>query len=318
LDLGGFLAVYGTAIDGNPLSLNPGYSIGGPAPANDPIAGNSAGLVSLPQGLSGSHNKYEGDTSPTRGDQYLVGNSYLLQVNQFQQYYDALPGNLGSDAQYEAIFPFRKARFQDSVNRNPYFFFPQFAGVLVAPAGYSFPKAMMANHSEEFVNGNLDKETFKSFFAITGKSGSFKYNAGYERIPENWYRRPIGDDFSIPDFLVDVLDYGAQDPQLLIPGGNTGTTNSYTPVNLTALTKGVYNGADIAKGNNLECLVYQTIQTETPDILKNEFTNLVTALAPLNSLLNKQISALGCPKLQGIDNSQYSKYPGYTKSGGAV
>ena len=42
---------------------------------------------------------------------------------------------------------------------------------------------MMANHSAQYPDGYLDKETFKSFFAITGQSGSFQYQAGHERIP---------------------------------------------------------------------------------------------------------------------------------------
>ena len=99
--------------------------------------------------------------------------------------------------QYTALFPFRQARFNDSISKNPYFFFPQFAGVLVAPAGYAFPPAMMANHSAQYPQGYLDKETFKSFFAVTGKSGAFKYTPGYERIPDNWYKRPVGDEYTI-------------------------------------------------------------------------------------------------------------------------
>ena len=66
LDLGGFLAIYGTVFDGNILSLTPGYSIGGPA-VSEAILG---GLLKTPTGLSGSHNNYEADTSPTRGDLY--------------------------------------------------------------------------------------------------------------------------------------------------------------------------------------------------------------------------------------------------------
>ena len=69
LDLGEFLAIYGTLFDGNALSLRPGYSIGGPAPL-DAILGGT-GLLGTPPGLSGSHNNYEADTSPTRGDLYL-------------------------------------------------------------------------------------------------------------------------------------------------------------------------------------------------------------------------------------------------------
>lgn len=72
LDLATFLAVYETVFDGNPLSLDPGYSIGGPTADSSNILGNLFGSVGAPQGLSGSHNKYEADTSPTRGDLYQM------------------------------------------------------------------------------------------------------------------------------------------------------------------------------------------------------------------------------------------------------
>lgn len=58
-DIASILAVYGAVFTGNLVS----WSIGGP------VAGLTvAGLLGEPQGISGSHNKYEGDVSPTRGD----------------------------------------------------------------------------------------------------------------------------------------------------------------------------------------------------------------------------------------------------------
>ena len=69
IDLGTFLAVYGTAFDGDSLSADPGYSIGGPATSDGIL---TSGLLGTPSGLSGSHNNYEADTSPTRGDLYVV------------------------------------------------------------------------------------------------------------------------------------------------------------------------------------------------------------------------------------------------------
>jgi hypothetical protein len=62
VDLATFLAIYGAIFDGDLTS----YSIGGPLPS----LLNLGGLLGAPQGLSGSHNKYEGDVSPTRGDLY--------------------------------------------------------------------------------------------------------------------------------------------------------------------------------------------------------------------------------------------------------
>lgn len=58
-DLGSFLSIYGAVMDGDLTS----WSIGGP-PSGSSLIG--------PQGISGSHNKYESDVSPTRGDLYEV------------------------------------------------------------------------------------------------------------------------------------------------------------------------------------------------------------------------------------------------------
>ena len=56
-DLGTFLAIVGTVLDGDSVSLDPGYSIGGPT-TSESILG--LGLLGTPSGLSGSHNNYEG------------------------------------------------------------------------------------------------------------------------------------------------------------------------------------------------------------------------------------------------------------------
>jgi hypothetical protein len=60
-ELSGFLAAYAIAFDGDPLTQS--WSIGGPP----------GGVLSNPQGISWSHNKYEGDTSIGRCDAYLNG-----------------------------------------------------------------------------------------------------------------------------------------------------------------------------------------------------------------------------------------------------
>ncbi|KAL8808640.1 MAG: hypothetical protein Q9200_004169 [Gallowayella weberi] len=250
LDLGGFLAAYGTVFDGDALSLTPGYSIGGPA---------------TPQ-------------------------------------------------QYSALFKFRQSRFNYSIETNPYFFFPQFAGVLVTPAGYIFPPALMSNKSAKYPEGYLDKETFKSFFAITGERGNFKYQPGYERIPDNWYKRAIGHEFTIVDFVLAVLEFGLHDPRLLSVGGNTGTPNSFTGINVTALTKGVFNGATLAQGNNLQCFIFQLIQAEAPSVLTGLYEDLTKALQPLVDSIQGSLKGLECPQLVGLDQSQYEKYPGWKKN----
>lgn len=62
-DLAAGLAIYSAAFDGN-LGT---FSIGGPSYS---LLGLD--LLGTPKGLSGSHNVFEGDNSPTRGDLYVT------------------------------------------------------------------------------------------------------------------------------------------------------------------------------------------------------------------------------------------------------
>lgn len=118
-DLGGFLALYGAIIDGNGLE----WSIGGPSSQLPNLS-----LLSTPQGISGSHNKYESDVSPTRPDLYEHGNDYKVVVSQFQQLFDTQPDASTANYDLSVLTPFRAARFQQSISNNPYFFNGPFSG----------------------------------------------------------------------------------------------------------------------------------------------------------------------------------------------
>lgn len=54
------------------------------------------------------------------------------------------------------------------------------------PAAYNFVINFMSNHSKEEPSGYLDGYNFKTFFGVTGEPGSFKWNRGQERVPDNW------------------------------------------------------------------------------------------------------------------------------------
>lgn len=114
-DLGGFLGVYGAIFDGNLRS----YSIGF-ASAQLPVI---SGMLGTPQGLGGSHNKYENDASPIRGDLYTYGNSYLNQVSLFNEFIQKKAGVAEDEVNYDipTIIQFRKERFDNSIAENPYF-----------------------------------------------------------------------------------------------------------------------------------------------------------------------------------------------------
>lgn len=88
---------------------------------------------------------------------------------------------------------------------------------------------------------------------------------------------------------------------------NTGKTNSFTGVDVSDLTGGVYNSKTLAKKNNFACLAYQFAAQAQPDIATN-------ALGKITSAVGKLTSALACPQLKKIDDAQLKKFPGYTKA----
>jgi hypothetical protein len=114
--------------------------------------------------------------------------------------------------------------------------------------------------------------------------------------------------------VLDILKFGIQDPRLLSVGGNTGTTNSFTGVDLGALTKGVFDASTLTQGNNLACLVFQVVQAEAPNFLTSLYSDVTKALQPLTQNISSILDGLSCPQLNGIDTSQYTKFPGYNKA----
>jgi len=293
--LAGFLAIYGGVIDGDGFAWSmagtPSLAQGGPTGV-------------LGHGLTGSHNKYEGDGSPTRPDLYEAGNDYETVASQFQDLINQSPGG---EVTMDSLTAFRSYRIDQQISRNPYYFYGPFSGVLVQPAAYTFIYRFMANHSAERPKGRLDYATIQSWFGIEGTNGNYKAVQGAERIPDNWYRRSLATPYEVTYFLGDVVAAAALHPKFLSVGGNTGTTNSFTGVDLANLTGGLFNLQTLAQGNNLGCFVYQLAAQAKPDFLAGPLTKLQDVVGGL-------VKPLGCPQLQKIDNSQLEKYPGYKKN----
>lgn len=323
LDLGAFLAVYGAVIDGNGaawvsnsysnnprvLNFNPSQSIGGPSSQLGGLS--SIGLLGTPQGISGSHNKYESDASPTRPDLYQYKNDYKLILSQFEELFNMQPDASTANYDLNVLADFRASRFQESISNNPNFFNGPFTGVVVQPAAYTFIYRFMSNKSAEYPEGILNQEVLKSFFSITGEPGNFQWNEGYEAIPDNWYKRAIGDEYTIQFFQLDLLAASLKYPQFLDIGGNTGKVNTFTGVNVQDLTGGVYNLQTLAEGDNAICLGFQFAQQAAPDLLKGGVLgDVVGALGTLNAAFQKALAALSCPSLQKIDMNQFAQFPG--------
>ncbi|KAK1230007.1 hypothetical protein PQX77_006918 [Marasmius sp. AFHP31] len=301
-DLGTFLAIYGSLMTGDLAT----FSIGGPPPIG-PILGH-------PLGLSGSHNKYETDSSTTRGDLYETGDNVNLNMTQFISLFDKQAGKPDSEVNYDVplLTQFRNERFHESIHSNPYFFNGAFSGIAAQPAAYLFIQRLMANRSAEHPEGILDRNILKSFFAVSGDTPSdFVYQEGWERIPENWYKRPVGDDYGIAPYVVDAVTAALEYPIFLSFGGNLGTVDSFTGVAPEDLTGGVLNAETLLEGDNLLCfMVEAAAQAVTPDILKGVVGDVVGALRRLRSPLEGR----SCPALKEFNTQLWEKFPGYTRS----
>jgi len=120
----------------------------------------------------------------------------------------------------------------------------------------------MGNKTEEYPQGVLNGDILKTFYGITGEDGNFKYNRGHERIPDNWYTRNADDAYSILYLSVDDLEMVLQHPDLDSVGGNTGTVDTFTGVDIANLTGGVLNTATLLEDNNLFCFAMVMIEIQ--------------------------------------------------------
>ena len=112
-----------------------------------------------PQGLIGSHNFIEADSSNTRDDLYVTGNSHTLNMDKFMAWY-----NMSTDGTFDMDLMAKRAkiRFDESVQTNPDFYYGPVTGLIARNAGYMFSGRLFRNHSRETPEGVLSK------FALSG------------------------------------------------------------------------------------------------------------------------------------------------------
>lgn len=157
-DLAAFLAAVAILISGDIPSGQ--WSIGAGFPSTIPL------LLSDPKGLTGTHNKYEGDSSIVRGDAYLNGGN----VGVFQwRSWNNLMSLMEDDDNLTLDKTIQQSQFVTdySVNNNPHYFAGPFSG-LVAPAAHNFVINFMSNHTAETPGGTLNRDILSTFFAVTG------------------------------------------------------------------------------------------------------------------------------------------------------
>ncbi|KAJ4332398.1 hypothetical protein N0V87_008394 [Didymella glomerata] len=305
LELSAFLSVYSGVMAGDVTSV----SIGG-KPKSGLLGGltSSLGLLGEPQGLGNSHNRFECDASPTRADLYKTGDPNSLNIAQFEQLLAMPKGPNGYDI--TVMQTFRGARFNNSIATNGHFFSGPFTHLAVEAAAHYFTYRFFANYSAEYPDGYLDEETLKSFEGVTGERGSLQWKAGRERIPRNWHRRPLDNDYGLLSLNSDALVNIENHPYLVAIGGNTGEPNTFTGVNIADLTGGVFDAETLFQGNNLMCFAFQVVSLGSPDILRGLLGNVALAVQKLTAALDPLIDALGCPELTKYDKALLENFPG--------
>ncbi|SMR45843.1 unnamed protein product [Zymoseptoria tritici ST99CH_3D1] len=271
-DLSGFLTVLGGTLDGNGLV----WSIGGPSKAAPPLLP----ILGTPQGISGSHNNYESDVSPGRGDLYQYGNDFTLQMSQYQELYDMAKAN-GGNIDLPLLTDFRSKRFDQSIANNP--------------------------------QGLMNTDILNSFFGVEEVDGKLQKNPGHEKFPENWYKRAIGDEYSIPFLQADTALAAQKYPKFLNVGGNTGKVNTFTGVDASDISGGVYNTRTLGEGNNAMCFATQFLAQAMPDMIKcsGVLNDVLGAMSQFTQSLNGAFGALNCPQIEKLDKSQFDQFPGY-------
>ncbi|KAJ4002762.1 hypothetical protein NW752_009414 [Fusarium irregulare] len=297
IDVATVLGTLGTVYVGNPLSLKPGFSIGGAPKGSDNILGNLAGLLGKPRGLDASHNVIEGDGSNTRNDLYVTGDPSTMDLDLFQSFYDMASEDGTYD--FDTFMERASNRFHESIATNPQFYYGPLTGMVIRNAAYFFTSRMMSNHTKGSDEDIMDRETLKTFFAVKEEGGKLTYKRGWERIPNNWYRRSV--DYGFASAIADVVKLITAYPELSSIGGNAGKVNTYASVDISNITGGVMNVPEMLKGNNLLCFAFEAVKTASPNALSSLFAIIATPLKLVTDTLDTALLDLvSCPTFKEL------------------
>lgn len=172
----------------------------------------------------------------------------------------------------------------------------------------------MSNHTADIPGGYLDGNQFKQFFGITGTSPNFKWLKGQERIPENWYRRPSNNQYSVAgiggDLAINWLAY----PDSFRLGGNVNGVNTYAGIKLDDLTGGAFQFTDLLdqSGGNGACFFAAIVQAGLPDFASLPLQSITAITSLINSAVKPITGDLSCPAIGKYDQTLFNKYPGHS------
>jgi len=105
----------------------------------------------------------------------------------------------------------------------------------------------------------------------------------------------------LADLLLDLVNWARTYPEILNIGGNTGTVNSFTGLDLSNVTSGVYNIDTLLEGNNLLCFAFEVVKFVAPGSLSSIFETIDVPLQLLTDALAQPILDLDCPALDDLE-----------------
>lgn len=260
----------------------------------------------------------------------------------FQDIHDRADGNevisLGLLADQAA------RRWSYSIAHNPHFYYGPVSGMVSRNAGYLFLGRLLSNHTKQHPEGILTQATLRKFFAVQEDSkGELQYREGHESIPENWYRTKT--EYGLAALNADIVSWVLKHPELgryvfsttktsALPlklilgpsiGGNTGTLNSFSGLNLQDITSGVLNASSLSEGNNLLCFVFEVLKTFLPNSLSPLLSTLEVPINLVTDTIAAPILSLACPAWKDLTDGGeplweaiQRSFPGAKNSGSSL
>nr|XP_018915905.1 PREDICTED: aromatic peroxygenase-like [Bemisia tabaci] len=120
-----------------------------------------------PSGLSGTHNKYESDASPMKGDLYQYKDADKLVLKQLENF---LSRSKNNDYTLRDLFDFRSYRIDESLRDNCYCYFGPISFNIIAAGSHTFIYWLMSNKSKKRPRGRLTEEDILSWYSVVGEN----------------------------------------------------------------------------------------------------------------------------------------------------
>lgn len=76
--------------------------------------------------------------------------------------------------------------------------------------------------------------------------------------------------------------------------------SNFAGVDITNLTGGVLNAADLLKDNNLLCLAFEVVKLVSPNALTNIFATIAVPLELITNAISAPLLNLSCPAFEDI------------------